>query len=59
MPYNPKATDTPLMRLPILPAFAAAVLLYGTIAQATVAPHQERVAEALCKADPAWCGQQL
>ena len=48
------------MRFPILPVFAAAtVLLYGTIAQATVAPHQERVAEALCKADPAWCGQQL
>ena len=45
------------MRFPILPAFAVAVLMFGTIAQATVAPHQERVAEALCKADPAWCGQ--
>ena len=46
----------------ILPtAFAAFSLMIGTAAlqsaNATVNAHQERTAEALCQADPAWCGE--
>ena len=47
----------------ILPAaFAALTLIIGTAAHnaanATVNAHQERMADALCTADPAWCGQR-
>lgn len=41
-------------------AFASFALLVGTAtlqrADATINAHQEQTAEALCKADPAWCG---
>jgi hypothetical protein len=45
----------------ILPAaFAAFAVLLGTVtlhrADATINVYQEQTAEALCKADPAWCG---
>jgi len=47
----------------ILPAaFAALTLIIGTAvhnsAQATVNDHQERMADAMCNADPAWCGER-
>ena len=45
----------------ILPtAFAAFAVLLGTVtlqrANATINVYQEQAAEALCQADPAWCG---
>ncbi len=45
----------------ILPtAFAAFAVLLGTVtlhrANATINVYQEQTAEALCQADPAWCG---
>ena len=47
----------------ILPlAFCAFATLIGMSAlqsaSATVNAHQERMADALCSADPAWCGQR-
>ena len=45
----------------ILPlAFASFAVLLGTVtlhrANATINVYQEQTAEALCQADPAWCG---
>ena len=46
----------------ILPTtFAAFAVLLGTVtlhrASATINVYQEQTAEALCQADPAWCGE--
>lgn len=59
-PFLHTLNHTP-MRCILPTAFAAFAVLLGTAtlhrANATINVYHEQTAEALCKADPAWCGE--